>query len=87
MKVKGQISACRKIFPRLRYITAKYGLKPELLSRNFIFLLGKWYINKKKSQDQIIRLSDFLAILKSKLIILQSLYRLKEQTVRFNESF
>ena len=60
---------------------------PELLSRNFIFLLGKWYINKKKSQDQIIHLSDFLAILKSKLIILQSLYRLKEQTVRFNESF
>ena len=29
IKVKGQIQACRKIFPRLRYITAKYGLKPS----------------------------------------------------------
>ena len=27
IKVKGQIYACRKIFPRLR--TAKYGLKPS----------------------------------------------------------
>ena len=27
IKVKGQIYANRKIFPRLRYITAEYGLK------------------------------------------------------------
>ena len=28
IKVKGEISACRKIFPGLRYITGNYGLKP-----------------------------------------------------------
>ena len=29
IKVKGQIEACRKIFPRLRYISAKCGLNPS----------------------------------------------------------
>ena len=60
---------------------------PVLLALNFIILLGKWYINKRKSADQNIFLTEFLAILKSKLLILQNVYRLKEQNEKFDKSF
>ena len=60
---------------------------PELLMLNFLLLFGKWYVNKKKSTGQSLIFSDFLSKLKSKLVIFQDLYRLKEQSVRFNETF
>ena len=63
------------------------GNNPELLMLNFLLLFGKWYINKRKSSDQIIIFSDFLTRLKSKLEIFRDLYRLKGQSVKFNEAF
>ena len=48
----------------------------ELLMINYLILLGKWYINEKKTKDKPILFQEFLAQIKSKLVVFHDLYSL-----------
>ena len=54
---------------------------------NYIILLGKWYINKSRSNNQRITFSNFPSLVKEKLEILRMSYILKENLDIFNKSF
>ena len=52
--------------------------KTDLLLPNYLFLLGKWYINKRKTEENPIHFQDFLSQLKCKVAILDDVYSKKE---------
>ena len=49
----------------------------ELLMINYLILLGKWYINERKTKDKLILFQDILAQLKSKLVVFHDLFSSK----------
>ena len=59
----------------------------SLLTINYIFLMSKWFINNRKSQNKPINFIDFLITLKNKLKALQDLYIFKGNIDIFNKSF
>ena len=46
----------------------KHVLDSDLL--NFLILMGKWYINKNKSEEKPLMLFEFLVIIKKKLEVM-----------------
>ena len=59
----------------------------SLLTINYIFLLSKWFINNRKSQNKPVNFIDFPITLKNKLKALQDLYIFKGNIDIFNKSF
>ena len=49
----------------------------QLQMINYLILLRKWYINENKSKDKPILFQDFLAQIKSKLVVFHDLYSSK----------
>ena len=54
---------------------------------NYIILLGKWYINKSRSNNQRMTLSSFAFLVKEKLEILRMSYMLNENVETFDKLF
>ena len=54
---------------------------------NYIILLGKWYINKQRSNNQRIAFPNFICIVKEKLEILRMSYILHENLEAFDNFF
>ena len=54
---------------------------------NYIILLGKWYINKRRSNNQRITFSNFAFLVKEKLEILRMSYILNGNPETFNKFF
>ena len=59
----------------------------DLLLLNCFILLGKWYINKRKTKEEPILFQDFLSQIKSKLLIYEDIYSKKEGNYIFQESY
>ena len=54
---------------------------------NYPILLGKWYIHEKKTKDKPILFQDFLAQLKSKLVVYHDLYSSKFRNNKFGKIY
>ena len=54
---------------------------------NYIILLGKWYINKQRSNNQRIEFPNFICLVKEKLEILRTSYILHEKLEAFDKFF
>ena len=54
---------------------------------NYIILLGKWYINKSRSNNRRITLSNFAFLVKEKLETLRMSYMLNENVEIFDKLF
>ena len=64
-----------------------FSRKSDLLMIIYVLLLGKWYINKKKTKDEPIIFQAFLVQLKSKVMVFQDPYSANDRNNRFNESY
>ena len=59
----------------------------NLVVVNYLILLGKWFLNKQKSENQPISFTHFLMKLKSKVKVICNLYKIKKVVNNVQESF
>ena len=68
-----------------------FGLIPsnndDLFIMNYLLLLGKWFINNKKSMNMKLIYAKFLLALKNKLYIISNAYNVKWENDKFQEKF
>ena len=52
---------------------------------NYLILMGKWFINKKKVSEKAIVITEYLSLIKSKLQILSDIYNTRGQISKFKQ--
>ena len=58
-----------------------------ILTINYLIILGKWFLNNKKTLNKEITFFEFLQYLKDKLETLKVVYRLNNKEKQFDESY
>lgn len=60
---------------------------PDLKLINFLILLGKWYLNDRKSSNLLILFFEFLLLLKDKLETIKAAYNLTGNYIKFQSTY
>ena len=59
----------------------------DLFIVNYLLLLGKWFINNKKSMNKKLIFGEFMLVLKNKLCIISNAYNAKGENDKFQGKF
>ena len=73
LKVKFKFTVCEVLFG------LQLGEDPALHILNYVILIGKWFLNNKKTENKTVHFSEFLELIISKLIILNNICREKNK--------
>ena len=57
----------------------------DLFIVNYLLLLGKWFINNKKSMNRKLIFGEFMPVLKNKPCIISNAYNVKGENDKFQE--